>query len=68
MIFEKLRYLIEQKVRMSKEELDQGMEDLCDQNCHLIETIKKLYPKKLPMLEQQIRLMDLTKQNGEDEH
>ncbi len=44
------------------------MEDLCDQNCHLIETIKKLYPKKLPMLEQQIRLMDLTKQNGEDEH
>jgi hypothetical protein len=58
MIFEKLRYLIEQKVKKSKMELDQGMEDMCDQNCHLIHTIKKLYPKKLPMLECQINLMN----------
>jgi hypothetical protein len=39
-------------------EIDQGMEDMCDQNCHLIHTIKKLYPKKLPMLECQINLMN----------
>ena len=51
MIFEKLRFLIEQKVKKSKIDLDLGMGEMCDQNCHLIQTIKKLYPKKLPMLE-----------------